>query len=294
MGNVHLESALRGGGVALTLVSLLAAWAPSAEAAPIHWSRVYVSASAGILAGGTTSDSGKLFNIDTIAPLTATRSGAPWGHSASGTAVASVADGALRASAVGTGGLVPPNSYHSGTGQAMAWFFDTFKLESSTLAPGTAVTLQFDLELTYNLVGGGCGGNVATVYGYTTLNGAITAGAVRSKQDSTCDTSDFTAGTGLATGYIGQEFVAESFLSATASSFNPAFTASANAGNTLRLVVTPLGDFTFTTSSGNTYQASQPVPEPASVGLVLAGMAALVGAHRRLTRREVSLEAPRD
>jgi hypothetical protein len=67
--------------------------------------------------------------------------------------------------------------------------------------------------------------------------------------------------------------------------------ATADASNTLRFFLTPVGDFTYSTASGNSYlQQTSEVPEPSTlflVGIGAAGMARRVRDYSKEIRRKV-------
>ncbi len=172
-------------------------------------------------------------------------------------------DGTLHATSTAT-------VYRLGTGAsgtALVEFTDTFTLTSTSLAFGTPVELLFELDLSYSL-GGNCTDSSYVYAGVVDNNGAIEL-----LQDASCDTSDSTYHR-LAQHSIGEEFPVSMFLYAiTGATQGSAF---ADAGNSLGIVVTPLGDFTFTTASGNEYQRVAAAPEPATLALLGAGFALLV------------------
>lgn len=262
--------------VGCAMFAVLCSSAVAANASPLYWSRAFVHPVAG--GGGITQDTGQVIGTDTVGPLSANFVDGATG--ANSYASASVVDGMLHslATAVGIG---------STAGTAMAQYFDTFTPTSSTLAPGTPVSFAFDQQVSYTLAGNGCSA-IGQVSANTGLNGAITSGTVRSFQDSTCDTSDSTAGSGIAQAFIGQEFVVQMTLFAIAGA-GPGL---GSADASFQLLVTPLGDFGFTTASGNTYQAmeSSAVPEPGSVVLLAAGISAICGRRwHRLRRSRHSL-----
>jgi hypothetical protein len=257
----------------MVLQAVLLAGVPI-EAAPIYTAEAFVSVSAGSPPHGTQLDTGMIMNADTAGPVSLTESD---GSGAVGVAFASVLDGTLHAFASGTAGTVG-QSIAPGGGVAMARFQDTFTLTSSALAVGTAVDLLFTLDLSYTLAGD-CSANASVFAGVIDNNGPV-----ETFQDATCDASDFQFHR-LAQHTIGEEFLVETFLFASVFSYAPF--GAADAENGLRLIVTSLGDFSFTTASGNTYQPSQvaPVPEPASLSLLAAGLLSFAVRHRHHWKR---------
>jgi hypothetical protein len=253
--------------VALTLGALLLVGGnTAAHASPIY----YAIASAGVTdhaANTSVSDStGVVNNSDSAGPVSAALSG--------GSASASVTDGALHAFATTTGLGFSSNGSAS--------FFDTLLLTSATLAPGTLVSLfgelHFSAIVTPNGVDGPCGGGNVAYGGIDTGTSLGNAGSLL-VQDHTCDSQDINNATGFIQGIIGQELTVNAFLSAGTSAFTAG---TADASNTLRFFLTPVGDFTYSTASGNNYiNQVQPVPEPTSLLLVGSGLTLAVSRLRK-------------
>ena len=102
-------------------------------------------------------------------------------------------------------------------------------------------------------------------------------------QDMSCDSGDQNNPTTLRQGLIGEELTVNAFLTAATSAF-PAGTA--DASNTLRFSLTPIGDFTYSTASGNNYINELPqVPEPSSLLLLGSVLTLAVPRLRRWSRR---------
>jgi hypothetical protein len=104
-------------------------------------------------------------------------------------------------------------------------------------------------------------------------------------QDSACDELDIDDSTAEIQAIIGQELNVNSFLTASVAPLGTTV-ATADALNTFRFFLDPLGDFTYTSASGNTYfRPGTAVPEPST--LVLCGVALLTGVARFRRRRNV-------
>jgi hypothetical protein len=72
-------------------------------------------------------------------------------------------------------------------------------------------------------------------------------------------------------GIVGEELTVNAYLTAAVGAFGQG---TADAANTFRFFLTPVGDFTYTTASGNSYvQQVQPVAEPATLLLLGIGVA---------------------
>ena len=221
--------------------------------------------------GAQDSDStGLVNNSDSAGPVSADLPG--------GFASASVTDGALHAFAT-TNGL---GKSSNGT----ASFFDTLLLTSATLAPGSLVSLlgelDFSATVTPNGMGIPCGGGHVAYGGIDTGTSLGNAGSLF-VQDHTCDSQDINNPTGLIQGIIGEELTVNAFLNAGTSAFTAG---TADASNTLRFFLTPTGDFTYSTASGNNYvNQVQPVPEPSSLLLFGSGLTLAVSRLRRWRSR---------
>ena len=275
---------------ALVFSLLLSAIAAPAAASPIFWSQADVQAivqhndpTYPFTPVVVTNATGQVFATDSGV---ATATTAARFASAFGTAW--VEDGTLHAFATGTGSY--SNAFTQGLdGVALSrvTFFDTIIPVSATLAYGTPVTISFASALNYTLTGNSCTDR-AQVESRTAVSGPITTGVVSSVRDSTCSLFDFTDFDLLtAQAVIGQEFTIQ--LSLSVLGFGKTGTATADAGNSLRLFMTPLGDFSLNSASGLDYSREvAAVPEPASLGLVSIGLLAIarVALAGRLRRRE--------
>ncbi|MCC7010804.1 MAG: PEP-CTERM sorting domain-containing protein [Acidobacteria bacterium] len=260
--------------IALAVVALHG----SADASPIFYSSVFAGVTT-FPSGESVSDSQLVFSTDTLGPEKASL--------ADGSAWASVTDGALRAYAT-TGG----NSAANGT----AGFFDTLLLQSASLAPGTAVQLAVELLFTRTLSENGapgpCSSKALATASIDGSNSHGNAGQVL-VTDATCNNQDVNNPTALFTGFIGEELTLAASLAASVAPFSGSATADASAdysvdaSHALRFLVTPVGDFTYTTASGNSYLAAAApdpaaVPEPAT--LLLFGSALSIAAARARKR----------
>lgn len=260
--------------VAILSVGVMGGGTGSAE--PVFYSTVTAGATFHGFPSVTVGENGLVYSTDSLGPATATLNGA--------SAWASVVDTALHAFAT------TDASYTSAT--ASAGFFDTLFLQSTTLPVGTPVQFAAELILTRQLtpdnvpVGEPC--YLAAVAG-----GVLHAstGGQLDVQDATCDSVDINQPTGLVSGVIGQELWINAYLTVGVSALLEGF-ATADASRTLRFTLTPLGDFTYTTASGNTYAATQPPPLPEPATVLLLGVSVLAVASRRwlgrCSRRSVS------
>jgi hypothetical protein len=105
-------------------------------------------------------------------------------------------------------------------------------------------------------------------------------------QDTTCNNGDINNPTGLIPGIVGQELLVIAGLTAGAGSFPPETAGTADASNTLRFFLTPIGDFTYSSASGNNYINQLPqVPEPSSLLLFGSVLALTFSRLRRWTKR---------
>jgi hypothetical protein len=144
-------------------------------------------------------------------------------------------------------------------------FYDTLLLTSSTLPTGTPVELEVELDLAWTLLAG-CPLNQGVVYaGLDVVNG----GTVAFVQDTSCS-GDINMPTGILHATIGEEVPITVYLNASVGA-QPG-TATADVGHTLGFFITPLGDFTYTTTSGAYYLRDALVPEPSLVFLFAAGV----------------------
>jgi hypothetical protein len=244
-------------------VALVVGGNTKAHASPIY----YAIASAVVtdlgIGGAQDSDStGLVNNSDSAGPASADLPG--------GSAFASVTDGSLHAFATSSPAV---------TSNATASFFDTLLLTSATLAPGTIVSLlgelAFSATVTPNGVNGPCIGGSVAYGGIDTGTSLGNAGSLL-VQDHTCDNMDINNSTSLIQGIIGEELTVNAFLNAGTSAITAG---TADASNTLRFFLTPIGNFTYSTASGNNYiNQVQPVPEPSS--LLLLGSGLILGVFR--------------
>lgn len=260
----------------LTVAIVLAVSAWPAHAAPIFYSTLSVTTTHGP-SGATDSRSELVYSTDTLGPFEVELNG--------GIARGSVTDAVLRVSATTNGNGTSATAY--------AGFFDTLLLESSSLARGTevqlAVTLLFTRVVSPNGVPAGspCGSQAIA---YAGIDGGPRAGSVL-VQDSTCDSVDIDNPTASFTGFIGQEMTINAYLNAAvAGCCSPA---TADASQTLRFLLTPVGDFTYTTASGNSYLAPAPTPVPEPSTLMLLGSAlAYVAFMRAAACQSMSARSP--
>ena len=216
---------------------------------------------------------GLVNNSDSAGPVSAEWPG--------GFASASVTDGALHAFAtVNTFGI---------SSDGHAEFLDTLFLTSATLAPGTLVSLLGELDFSATVTPNGlvnpCLESGFALAGIDTQTPLGSAGSLV-VQDMTCDNGDINNSTGLIQGIIGEELTVHAFLTA-ATGGTPEFpSGTVDASNTLRFFLTPIGDFTYSTASGNNYINEAPqVPEPSSLLLFGSVLALAVPRLRRWSSR---------
>ena len=210
-------------------------------AAPIYYSQLFTEAVTGPFPPvSDLDDTGLQLSTDTLGPQTSTVQGSTGGTA---TAYASVVDGVLHASASGVGGT----SFFDGwNATALPTFADTLTFVSSSLAVGTSVELAFAIDLDYS-ISGGC----ATDESRARVRAQLHTFSV---VDDTCDQFDVNQGSGVIFVKIGDELhfqaVLEAFAGGPGLAENAAY---ANAANTFRFTIDPLGDFSYITASGNSY-----------------------------------------
>ena len=247
------------------------------SAAPILYARVQVSAQNQDVVGFPvdSDDSGQINNVDTIAPLSA----------AIGLASSSafVTDGVMGADA--TAGSLGSGGINGQTAMGNALFVDTLTLISSSLSVGTSVSLQAFLGLSATTTGPsdpflGCG------QANGTLSKSVPGGfvMVASAQETNCVGSTDFNNVGTITAAIGDDVTVQAQLIATA------YGRAGGEGSvdaTLRMFLIPIGDFSYTTLSGNSYLRATtpaPVPEPGALSLFALGLAG--AASRRFRTRK--------
>ena len=174
------------------------------HASPIYYSTAFARVTDHAVGGAQDSDNtGLVNNSDSAGPASADLPG--------GFASASVTDGALHAFATSSLGISSIGS---------AGFFDTLFLTSSTLAPGTFVSLLGELDfsaiVTPNGLDNPCAGNSVAYGGIDTGTSLGHAGSLF-VQDFTCDDGDINNSTVLIQGIIGEELTVNAFLSAATS-----------------------------------------------------------------------------
>jgi hypothetical protein len=263
------------------LFGVAALWSVDAAADSILYSQIQVFAqSQDVIGFPSDSDSSTVQNTDTLGPLSA--------QVGSTSSTASIVDGVLGAGAWATSSAT---GIQGQTSFAQTIFVDTLTIFSNTLALGTPVTLQFALGLdgttTEQWISGvqvACGtlNAVGSVY--------VTGGTqtVASAQDSSCLGSlDFNFFS-IFDVKVGDELTVQLQLLASASARAGA-SAYADATHTLNWFIDPLGDFGYTTLSGNSYTTATPppsAPEPASLllfGIAGAGIVAKMRRRKDLT-----------
>lgn len=250
----------------VSAICLVLCTASTTQAAPIFYSNVYVGVVDARDPFNPDVESVLVYGVDSLGPLTAVLPGA--------SAIGSVLDADLRAYATidgrGTSAL------------AFVSFFDTLTLESLSLPDGTAVQLRaevlFSREVTPNGIPAGAPCSSAAV-SYAGMDAGGSGSGSLYVQDSTCDIFDINNPTGFFSGVIGQELTINAFLNAGVGAFSPA---TADASNTLRFLLTPIGDFTYSAASGNSYlREAAPVPEPSILFLLGTAAATLAGRVRQ-------------
>jgi len=174
----------------------------------------------------------------------------------SGRAVASAAvnNGALSAFAQAVGGTAAQGVI--GRAGSAAVLGDTLTLVSNSLPPGSVVTLAFSLAFSRQVEATGCAGNVNSQA--VAIASVVAPNVSMTIQDHSCFGVTDT-GPAVAQFVIGQQVVIGATLTAEASS-GPTVAAIADAGQTLRFFIDPLGDFSYVTASGNTYLSDESTP----------------------------------
>jgi hypothetical protein len=246
------------GPVLITAVVLLAiGQSTSVCAAPFFYSRVGAGVTNLVTLEEDSRDVLEVFT-DTLGPFSA--------ELEDGAAFASMTDGVFHVFATSTG--------FQTIGYGSARFLDTLLLTSGSLAPGTVVDLFAELKVSSAVSPNGManpagyGSNV--VAGLEGMNSKGDAGSL-SFQDHSFSANDIDETVGVIHGIVGQELSINVFLGAHTSLGGGTADASI-----LGFFLTPLGDFTYTTASGNSYiNEVQPVPEPSSLMLIGAGLVAV-------------------
>jgi hypothetical protein len=263
--------------VAMCVVAIAAFLPSSVSAAPIFYSQLMTSALAACPGGpppcSDNDNTGQQFSVDTLGPQTSSAQGL-----ATATGFASVVDGVLHASASGMGG---PGFFNGWNASGIATFGDTLTFVSNTLPVGTFVQLAWAIDVDYTLSGA--------------CNPVLPRAAVRAQLhtfrfvDDTCDAFDVNNASGVTTVKLGDELQFQTSLVADATGPGQ-LVGFADAANTFRFTIDPIGDFSYITASGNSYltPAAVPVPEPASLILVGAGVITTVGRARYRRRRSRS------
>ncbi len=239
---------------------LVAIGATCASAAPMFYSTV--AGRAADLRSGTESSYNALeYGVDSLGPRTA--------EVPSAIAWSSVTDTALRAYAQTDG--------DANSATASAGFLDTLMITSESMADGELARFFAEIDLSYTVTGGTC---LSLVQG--SVDGPTGQGRlVASDGAGDCAAADYTIYEPFV-GIVGQEFTINLYLTASVGAFSPG---RADAANTLRLFLTPLDDFTYTTASGHSYlRASTPVPEPATISVCGLGMGLIALRVRRIYR----------
>jgi hypothetical protein len=241
----------------------------SLYAAPVYYSQLFTEALAGPFPPVSDSDdTGLQLSTDTLGPQTTTVQGAT---GATATAFASVIDGVLHASASGVGG---PSFFDGWNATALPTFGDTLTFVSASLAKGTSVQLAFAIDLDY-AISGGCAIDESRARVRAQLH-------TFSVVDDTCDQFDVNQGSGVLSVKIGDELPFQAVLEAFAGGPGlPQNAAFADAANTFRFTIDPIGDFSYVTASGNSYLTKATVPEPATLLLVGAGFVVVAVRDRR-------------
>lgn len=180
---------------------------------------------------------------------------------------------------------------HVATAVIAASWYDTLTITSTTLAPGTPVSLQYSLSLDSSITANN------DAYGYATASlfyyGQESPLSLMIVDSHLADPVSRLL-TQTVTGYVGDTFVLEHGLNIMGEArvntlTTPSAFVSILAGNTSHAFVDPLGDFSIESASGHNYSrgltSPAPVPEPGTWMLLGSGLAGLAACRKRFVRK---------
>lgn len=176
--------------------------------------------------------------------------------------------------------------WHWGTTHVNSWWSDTFVVESSTLAPGTLVTLDLRVDWAYSISLTAGADSLTRAEASLHFSGPDCCNLVTLVQGNKYDTADpGTSLTGSLLTHVGDTFTLVGVLRLDAGVTGGTVGGTAWSQGSADYFITPQAGVSLSTGSGHDYSFGAPVPEPQSwalMGLGLLGVSAV--ARRRATQ----------